>query len=112
MRGKSIARFQRAQQSRGGLKNFARLSAGSTTTRDVRALLGPPNRAFRNERQQREVWEYLYYNAAQIPFILYVQASDDGVVREVVTIGVPDSALRLRMPQTAVVTVTIAPRKP
>ena len=33
-------------------------------------------------------------------------------VREVVTIGVPDSALRLRMPQTAVVTVTIAPRKP
>ncbi len=33
-------------------------------------------------------------------------------VREVVTIGVPDSSLRLRSPQTAVVTVTIAPRKP
>ena len=33
-------------------------------------------------------------------------------VREVVTIGVPDSSLRLRTPQTAVVTVTIAPRKP
>ena len=31
-------------------------------------------------------------------------------VREVVTIGVPDSSLRLRTPQTAVVTVTIAPR--
>jgi YbbR domain-containing protein len=33
-------------------------------------------------------------------------------VREVVTIGVPDSSLRLRSPQTAVVTVTIAPRQP
>ena len=32
-------------------------------------------------------------------------------VREVVTIGVPDSTLRLRTPQTAVVTVTIAPRR-
>jgi len=33
-------------------------------------------------------------------------------VREVVTIGVPDATLRLRTPQTAVVTVTIAPRRP
>lgn len=33
-------------------------------------------------------------------------------VREVVTIGVPDSSLRLRAPQTAVVTVSIAPRQP
>jgi YbbR domain-containing protein len=33
-------------------------------------------------------------------------------VREVVTVGVPDASLRLRSPQTAVVTVTIAPRKP
>jgi YbbR domain-containing protein len=33
-------------------------------------------------------------------------------VREVVTIGVPDASLRLRSPQTAVVTVTISPRQP
>jgi YbbR domain-containing protein len=33
-------------------------------------------------------------------------------VREVVTIGVPDSSLRLKSPQSAVVTVTIAPRQP
>lgn len=33
-------------------------------------------------------------------------------VREVVTIGVPDSSLRLKSPQTAVVTVTISPRQP
>ncbi len=33
-------------------------------------------------------------------------------VREVVTIGVPDASLRLRSPQQATVTVTIAPRQP
>lgn len=33
-------------------------------------------------------------------------------VREVVTIGIPDSTLRLKSPQTAVVTVTISPRQP
>ena len=39
-------------------------------------------------------------------------AEQTRTVREVVTIGVPDSTLRLRTPQTAVVTVTIAPRRP
>ena len=39
-------------------------------------------------------------------------ADQTRTVREVVTIGVPDSTLRLRTPQTAVVTVTIAPRRP
>ena len=39
-------------------------------------------------------------------------ADQTRTVREVVTIGVPDASLRLRSPQTAVVTVTIAPRKP
>ena len=33
-------------------------------------------------------------------------------VREVVNIGVPNATLRLRMPQTAVVTVTISPKQP
>jgi YbbR domain-containing protein len=33
-------------------------------------------------------------------------------VREVVTIGVPNATLRLRTPQTAVVTVTISPKAP
>lgn len=39
-------------------------------------------------------------------------ADQTRTVREVVTIGVPDASLRLRVPQSAVVTVTIAPRKP
>jgi YbbR domain-containing protein len=39
-------------------------------------------------------------------------AEQTRTVREVVTIGVPDSMVRLRSPQTAVVTVTISPRRP
>ena len=39
-------------------------------------------------------------------------ANQTRTVREVVTIGVPNSTLRLRTPQSAVVTVTISPRKP
>ena len=37
---------------------------------------------------------------------------ETGLVREVVTIGVLDASLRLLRPQTAVVTVTISPRRP
>ena len=69
--------------------NMAKLVAGATTTKEVRELFGPPNRVIRMERQQREAWEYYYYNPIQIPFILYVQASADGIVREVVTIRDP-----------------------
>lgn len=79
----------RAVEQRLTEENFKRLTAGTTTTKQVRELLGPPNRAFRNDRQERVVWEYLYFNAMQIPFILYVQASDDGIVREVLTIRDP-----------------------
>ena len=39
-------------------------------------------------------------------------ADQTRTVREIVTIGVPDATLRLRTPQTAVVTVTISPRQP
>ena len=69
--------------------NMAKLVAGATTAKEVREIFGPPNRAIRMDRQQRDAWEYLYYNAIQIPFILYVQTSSDGIVREVVTIRDP-----------------------
>lgn len=39
-------------------------------------------------------------------------ANENRPVKESVTIGVPDASLRLRSPQSAVVTVTIAPRQP
>ena len=69
--------------------NLAKLVAGATTSKEVREIFGPPNRAFRNDRQQRDIWEYLYYDPIQIPFIFYVQSSADGIVREVVRIRDP-----------------------
>jgi hypothetical protein len=79
----------RAVEQRLTEANMAKLVAGTTTVKEVRELLGPPNRVFRMERQQREAWEYLYYNVIQVPFFLYVQASPDGIVREVLTIRDP-----------------------
>lgn len=39
-------------------------------------------------------------------------ANENRSVKDSVTIGVPDASLRLRSPQSAVVTVTIAPKQP
>lgn len=69
--------------------NIAKLVAGTTTAKEVREIFGPPSRAFRTSRSQLDAWEYFYYNPVQIPFILYVNTSSDGIVREVVTIRDP-----------------------
>jgi hypothetical protein len=63
------------------VENVHKLAPG-TPSSAVRELLGPPWRVSRLDRQQREVWEYTMYDAAQDPFNLYVQLSG-GVVREV-----------------------------
>ncbi|MGH7152901.1 MAG: hypothetical protein ACREF3_03145, partial [Acetobacteraceae bacterium] len=55
-------------------------------TRDTRQLLGPPSRVIQSPRQQREIWEYPYFNAIQVPFTLNVQFSGDGIMRELITI--------------------------
>ena len=62
--------------------NIARLVAGKSTTAQVREIFGPPKRAVRMERQQRDVWEYTYryYDEYRV---LWVQFSGDGLVREV-----------------------------
>jgi hypothetical protein len=69
--------------------NFPKLIPGQTTSRDAREVLGPPSRVIRSARQQREIWEYPYYNAMQTPYLLYVQFSGDGVLREVLTLRDP-----------------------
>ena len=79
----------RAVEQRLTEANMAKLVAGTSTVKQVREIFGPPNRIFRMERQQREAWEYLYYNVIQVPFVLYVQASADGIVREVLTLRDP-----------------------
>jgi len=53
---------------------------------EVRRLLGPPYEISRLPRQQREVWEYPWLHAAREGRVLFVQFSDDGVVREAIEI--------------------------
>lgn len=60
-----------------------KLVPGQTTTAQVREQFGPPGRISRLERQQRDVWEYRMYGPSQEPYFLYVQLSQDGLVREV-----------------------------
>jgi len=54
----------------------------SWTTKEVRALLGPPYLTARFERQQRDVWTYRWQEFSDRR-LLHVQFSYDGVVREV-----------------------------
>lgn len=64
-------------------ENFARLVSGTTTTKEVRELLGPPAQpAVRYARLERDVWEYpyQYYEERRV---VWVQLSYDGVVQEV-----------------------------
>jgi outer membrane protein assembly factor BamE (lipoprotein component of BamABCDE complex) len=51
---------------------------------EVRELLGPPREVSRLPRQQRDVWEYPWWLGNREKRVLWVQFSDDGVVRETV----------------------------
>ena len=61
--------------------NIAKLVLGTTTAREVRELFGSPWRTTRYSRLERDVWEYPMDPVA-MPYILYVQFSSDGIVRE------------------------------
>ena len=63
-------------------ENIAKLAIGTTRREDVRALLGLPHFVSRLDRQQREVWEYKRLEVTERR-VLWVQFSEDGVVREV-----------------------------
>lgn len=71
------------------VRNLEKIAAASSTAKDVRMLLGPPTRVTRNHRQDREVWEYRMFNQIDIPYNLFVQYSDDGIVREVLFLRDP-----------------------
>jgi len=73
----------RAVEQRLTVENVYKLVLGTTGANEVRELLGPPWRVSRLERQQRNVWEYTIYDTRQFEYFLYVQFSDDSVVREV-----------------------------
>ena len=71
------------------LANVGRLVTGQSTQAQAREVLGPPNRAFRSRLGDRDVWEYLLYDPVQTPYVLYVQSSLDGIVREAFTVRDP-----------------------
>jgi hypothetical protein len=64
-------------------ENLAKIVAGTTTAPQVRALLGPSTTKSRMPRQARDVWEYRMGDNAT-PYLLWVQFSNDGIVREVI----------------------------
>lgn len=72
----------RAVEQRLTVENIARLQAGSTTRQEVRELFGPPFETGYLPRQMREVWGYQLLEV-DFKWQLWVQFSDDGVVREV-----------------------------
>jgi hypothetical protein len=63
-------------------ENIGRLLPGTSTAQDVRALFGPPGAIGHLTLQPREWWEYKYLDY-QDRRVLWVQFSDDAVVREV-----------------------------
>lgn len=62
--------------------NIAKVVNGTWTTREVRELFGPPSRTTRYARLERDVWEYPM-DPRWMPYLLTVQFSADGIVREV-----------------------------
>ena len=64
------------------LENIKRIAPTATSAKQLRELLGPPDRIVRMERQQRDVWEYPW-RISEDQRILWVQLSYDGTVREV-----------------------------
>ncbi len=63
-------------------QNIAKVAAGAQA-KEVLELLGPPYRAVRMERMQRDVWEYPWREGSDLR-ILWVQFAADGQVREVI----------------------------
>lgn len=63
-------------------ENIGRLIPGTSSAQDVRELFGPPGAIGQLPRMSREWWEYKYLDY-QDQRVLWVQFSEDMVVREV-----------------------------
>ena len=75
--------------------NVAKIVRGQTRRADVEELLGPPYKVWHFPRMPRDILEYrmLTSSAGSIPQGLYVQATPDGIVREVFMENDPDARL-------------------
>jgi outer membrane protein assembly factor BamE (lipoprotein component of BamABCDE complex) len=76
-------RLRRGIEQRMTYENIYSIKAGMRDE-EVRRLLGPPLTISRLPRQQRNVWEYPWRHAVRELRVMWVQFSDDGIVREVV----------------------------
>ena len=76
-------------------ENVAKIVRGQTRVGDVEELLGPPYKVWHFPRMPRDILEYrmLTSAAGSIPQGLYVQATPDGIVREVFMENDPDNRL-------------------
>ena len=68
---------------------FAKIGANAWTKKEVSELLGPPGKQGRFDRQQRDWWEYRYFLAPDYR-VVWIQFSDDGVVREMMDMLDPE----------------------
>ena len=74
--------------------NLARIVPGKTRLDEVRELFGPPYTDTNFQRMQREILEYRMRSVSSpVPYAVYVQASPDGIVREVYIMNDPDNRL-------------------
>lgn len=75
--------IMRSIEQRLARRNLANIIAGTSTREDVRRLFGPPGFTGDLPLQEREWWEYKYFDYADRR-VFWVQFSSDGVVREVI----------------------------
>lgn len=75
--------------------NVAKIERGKTQRAEVEELLGPPYKVWHFPRMPRDVLEYrmLISAAGSTPQGLYVQATPDGIVREIFIENDPDARL-------------------
>lgn len=72
-------------------RNFSKIVAGAWTKKEVRELLGPPPLAGRLPFKPSEWWEYKFREYPDYEYrVLWVQFSEDGVVREVLDMRDPE----------------------
>lgn len=68
-------------------ENTFKLKAGTTTSAEALALLGPPNKITRFEGRAQNNWEYRMYSVEWK--VLTLEVADDGVVRGVMLLPDP-----------------------
>lgn len=78
-------------------RNVRRIVPDKTTKQEVLALIGPANAVSRLPLKAREVWDYRYIDVTD-KWQLWVQFSDDGVVREVLREPHPEGNSRWNLP--------------